>query len=119
MQKNYRLIVPDLRGFGASTHPGDVESSGTMADMVSDLACILGQIPSKGKTVCIGHDWGAQVCWEAARMRPDLFQAVAGSVVPYIAAAGAFMPIEQVAQVVPKLAYQVRWVDITLSWKFF
>ena len=28
------------------------------------------------------HDWGAQVCWEAARMRPDIFEAVAAAVVP-------------------------------------
>ena len=31
---------------------------------------------------CIGHDWGSQVCWEAARARPDLVEAVAGVVVP-------------------------------------
>lgn len=106
-EKNYRLIIPDLRGFGASTHPGDVESSGTMADMVEDLACILRQASPKHKVVCIGHDWGSQVCWEAARMRPDLIQAVAGVVVPYIPAAGPFMPIEQVAQFIPKLSYQM------------
>ena len=28
------------------------------------------------------HDWGAQVCWEAARQRPDIFNAVSGIVVP-------------------------------------
>ncbi|GJJ13136.1 hypothetical protein Clacol_007386 [Clathrus columnatus] len=106
LAKNYRLIIPNLRGFGASTHPGDIESSSTMADMVSDLACILGLASPKSKAVCIGHDWGAQICWEAARMRPDLIEAVAGAVVPYIAAAGPFMPIEQVALAVPKLAYQ-------------
>lgn len=34
------------------------------------------------KAVCIGHDWGAQICYEAARMRPDLFEGVVGAVIP-------------------------------------
>jgi hypothetical protein len=30
----------------------------------------------------LSHDWGAQLCYEAARMRPDIFTAVVGSVIP-------------------------------------
>lgn len=40
-KRDYRIIAPDLRGFGASTHPGDVRSSGAMPDLVGDLLCIL------------------------------------------------------------------------------
>ena len=106
--KDYHLIIPDLRGFGASTHPGDVQTSGTMADMVSDLACVLEDARVSHEVVCVGHDWGAQICWEAARMRPDLIEAVAGAVVPYISAAGPFTPVEQLSVVFPRLSYQVR-----------
>lgn len=28
------------------------------------------------------HDWGSQVCYEAARMRPDIFKAVVGLCIP-------------------------------------
>lgn len=35
--------------------------------------------------IVTSHDWGAQVCWEAARMRPDIFEAVAAAVVPVCA----------------------------------
>lgn len=28
------------------------------------------------KGVCVGNDFGAQVCWEAGRSRPDRFTAV-------------------------------------------
>lgn len=97
-QQDYHLLIPDTRGFGGSTHPGDVESSGTMGDFVGDLACIL-EDRKVSKAVCIGyvrksclclswsetllrHDWGSQICWEAARMRPDLFEAAVGVVVP-------------------------------------
>jgi soluble epoxide hydrolase/lipid-phosphate phosphatase len=77
-----------------------------MADMVSDLACIMQDAEIQTAT-CVGHDWGSQVCWEAARMRPDLIEAVAGAVVPYIAAAGPFTPVEQLSVLLPRLTYQV------------
>jgi hypothetical protein len=32
--------------------------------------------------LALRHDWGSQVCYEAARMRPDIFTAVIGAVVP-------------------------------------
>jgi pimeloyl-ACP methyl ester carboxylesterase len=41
LQEDYRVIAPSLRGFGGSTHPGDVQSSGTVFDAVGDLLCIL------------------------------------------------------------------------------
>jgi soluble epoxide hydrolase/lipid-phosphate phosphatase len=32
--------------------------------------------------VCVGNDFGAQVCWEAGRMRPDRFIGVFNVAVP-------------------------------------
>jgi pimeloyl-ACP methyl ester carboxylesterase len=49
--------------------------------MVGDLVCIL-ENAGVSKAVCVGHDWGSQICYEAARMRPDLFEAVIGAVIP-------------------------------------
>jgi pimeloyl-ACP methyl ester carboxylesterase len=49
--------------------------------MVGDLVCIL-ENAGASKAVCVGHDWGAQICYEAARMRPELFEAVIGGVIP-------------------------------------
>ncbi|KAF7984325.1 hypothetical protein HWV62_15319 [Athelia sp. TMB] len=105
-QDKYHIVAPDLRGFGASTHPGDVQSSGTMGDLVGDLVCILEHAEVKS-AVCVGHDWGAQVCHSAARMRPDIFTAVAGLVLPYIPSAGPFIPIAKLVPMFPKLAYNL------------
>lgn len=80
-EKEYHLLVPDLRGFASSTHPGDVEASGTMGDMVGDMVCVLDRAGVR-QAICVGHDWGSQVCWEAARRRPDRFEAVIGVSVP-------------------------------------
>jgi soluble epoxide hydrolase / lipid-phosphate phosphatase len=54
LQGDYRLIIPDIRGFGASTHPGDVQSSGSMPDLVGDVMCIL-RYASVSKAVVIGQ----------------------------------------------------------------
>lgn len=54
LQDEYRLIVPSIRGFGASTHPGDVQSSGSIPDVVGDLMCIL-QKAGVSQAVVIGH----------------------------------------------------------------
>ncbi|KAJ7031156.1 alpha/beta-hydrolase [Mycena alexandri] len=106
LKEDYRLIVPDLRGFGESTHPGDLRGSGTMPDMVGDLACIL-ESAGISSAICVGHDWGSQVCYEAARMRPDLFHGVVGAAIPYIPSTGGFFPIERLVVVLPKLNYQL------------
>lgn len=83
-QSNYRLIIPDLRGFGDSSHPGDVQASGSHADIISDLICVLDDATVE-KAVCIGHDWGSQLCYESARMRPDRIEGVVGAVLPVCA----------------------------------
>ncbi|KAJ7886170.1 Alpha/Beta hydrolase protein [Mycena olivaceomarginata] len=86
-KEDYHLVVPDLRGFGESTHPGDVRSSGTIPDMHAGIS----------SAVCVGHDWGTQICYEAARMRPDL----------YLPSASDFVPVEHLVVALPKLSYQL------------
>ncbi|TFY76836.1 hypothetical protein EWM64_g7177 [Hericium alpestre] len=127
-QDDYRLIIPDLRGFGSSTHPGDVKSSGTMFDLVGDLLCIL-KDAKVAQTVCVGyvllrsmsvacsiqtrllqsrsHDWGCQICFEAGRSRPDVFNAIIGLTIPYLPSAGHYMPIKALIQQLPRLSYTV------------
>ncbi|KAF8515778.1 Alpha/Beta hydrolase protein [Hysterangium stoloniferum] len=109
---SYSLVIPNLRGFGASTHPGDVQASGAIHDMTADLACIL-RDAQVGTVTCIGHDWGAQICWEMARARPDIVEAVAGAVVPYLPSAGPFTPTEALVALLPHLSYQVYFAKET------
>ncbi|KAH9007170.1 alpha/beta-hydrolase [Lactarius hatsudake] len=111
-KSDYRLIVPDTRGFGASTHPGDVQSSGSFPDLVGDLMCILRQA-GVSQAVVIGHDWGSQLAYEAARERPDVFTAVVGISVPYLPSAGPPVPISSLVQEFPHLAYQVYFAEHT------
>lgn len=55
IQHDYHLVIPDLRGFGSSTHPGEVKGSGTMYDLVGDLKCILDDVKTTSESViCVG-----------------------------------------------------------------
>ncbi|TFK24235.1 alpha/beta-hydrolase [Coprinopsis marcescibilis] len=104
--KDHRLIVPNLRGFGDSGHPGDVRSSGTMGDFVGDLVCIL-EAAGVSHAICMGHDWGAAICYEAVRSRPDIFVGAVGAAIPYVPAHGPFLPISALTSQLPKLTYQL------------
>jgi pimeloyl-ACP methyl ester carboxylesterase len=76
----YRVVAPDMRGFGGTTILDDPEASTifhTVGDMVA-LVTALGET----QAAIIGHDWGAPVAWHAAMFRPDMFKAVAGLSVP-------------------------------------
>ncbi|KAF9653905.1 alpha/beta-hydrolase [Thelephora ganbajun] len=110
-KNDYRVVVVDVRGMGASGHPGDVEGSSSTGDFVDDLVCVLKHAEVAGKSVCIGHDWGSSICWEAGRARPDIFSGVISLAVPYLASAGPYTPIEAFLKTFPRLTYQVYFRD--------
>uniref|UniRef100_H3GNJ8 AB hydrolase-1 domain-containing protein n=1 Tax=Phytophthora ramorum TaxID=164328 RepID=H3GNJ8_PHYRM len=56
LQSTYRLIVPDLRGFGQSSTPQNVEAYGAK-NVTNDLAALLDGLNIE-KAVFAGHDWG-------------------------------------------------------------
>ena len=78
----YRAIAPDMRGYGGSSAPED-PTLYTPFQTVGDLIGLLDalQVPS---ATLVGHDWGANVAWNAAMMRPDRFTAVFCLAVPYV-----------------------------------
>jgi pimeloyl-ACP methyl ester carboxylesterase len=77
----FRAIAPDMRGYGKSDAPEAIDQY-TIFHLVGDLVGLLDalEIPS---AVIVGHDWGATIAWQAARLRPDRFRAVACLSVPY------------------------------------
>ncbi len=70
----FRAIALDMRGYGESSAPGDVEEY-TPYQTVGDLVAILDAVGAR-TAVIVGHDFGANVAWNAAMMRPDRFTAV-------------------------------------------
>jgi pimeloyl-ACP methyl ester carboxylesterase len=64
----YRVIAPDLRGFGASSKPTDIGAYAAPAQ-VGDVVGVLDalQIP---RAHVVGHDWGAAIAWMTAAFAP-------------------------------------------------
>jgi pimeloyl-ACP methyl ester carboxylesterase len=91
VEAGYRVCVPDVRGYGNSDAPGAV-SAYAMEVMTRDFLG-LAQALSDEPAVIVGHDWGAPLAWNTARLFPEQFRAVAGLSVPY-APPGDVAPID-------------------------
>ena len=62
----YRVIVPDLRGFGASGKPADVDAYSAPC-LVGDVVAVLDAL-AVPRAHLVGHDWGAAVGWMVAAL---------------------------------------------------
>jgi pimeloyl-ACP methyl ester carboxylesterase len=68
----FQLVVPDLRGFGASAKPATGYDAATMA---ADLAALGDHLGLRDVTV-IGHDWGAVFAYAYAATTPAQVRAL-------------------------------------------
>jgi pimeloyl-ACP methyl ester carboxylesterase len=78
----YRAVAPDMRGFGRSSAPDEVEAYG-IVELCSDVAGLLDEIGAE-KAAIAGHDWGATVAWHFALIHPERTACVAGVSVPLV-----------------------------------
>ncbi len=105
----YRVAVPDVRGYGGSDKPHEIEAY----DMASMTADMVGLIVALGEeqAVVIGHDWGAPIAWNTALLHPGKVRAVAGLSVPYTGPGPA--PFIEVAKQVykDKFFYQIYFQE--------
>ena len=67
--KGYRVIAPDLRGFGDSDRPEGVEAY-SLINTLADLSMLLDHLEVKDTHV-VGHDFGAAAAWGFAAFAPD------------------------------------------------
>jgi pimeloyl-ACP methyl ester carboxylesterase len=77
----FHAVAPDMRGYGKSDRPEAIDQY-TIFHLVGDLVGLLDalEVPT---AVIVGHDWGAGIAWQAARLRPDRFRAVVALSVPF------------------------------------
>ena len=81
MANGYRVITPDLRGFGRSERPAEVRSYG-LQNVVGDVRALLDLLEVPAAHV-VGHDWGAAVAWFTAIMCPDRVRTLTSISVPH------------------------------------
>jgi pimeloyl-ACP methyl ester carboxylesterase len=80
-QAGYRAAAIDVRGYGRSSAPQEIEAYG-MLHHVNDNLGVLEAL-AQPSAVIVGHDWGAPIAANSALLRPDVFTAVALLSVPY------------------------------------
>jgi pimeloyl-ACP methyl ester carboxylesterase len=74
-EQGFRTITPDLRGFGESDKPDDVEAYALKSTVV-DMLAVLGAL-GVDKTAVVAHDWGAAAAWGLAAFVPDKVERLA------------------------------------------
>jgi pimeloyl-ACP methyl ester carboxylesterase len=60
----FRLIMPDLRGFGESDRPQDVADYATDT-LIADIFALADAL-GIDRFALVGHDWGGAIAWAAA-----------------------------------------------------
>lgn len=75
----YRVVCPDLKGFGRSDAPSKGYDPATLADEISQLIQELGA----KKAVLVGHDWGGAVALSTAFRHPGRVRALISASAPF------------------------------------
>ncbi|KUF99582.1 Bifunctional epoxide hydrolase 2 [Phytophthora nicotianae] len=103
LSKTYRVIAPDLRGFGRSSIPQTVEGYGTKK-VTEDLTGLLDflNIP---RAVFVGHDWGAVITWRMCMFHPERVIAVCSVCTPYMPPSGVYVDTDTLVRAVPQFSY--------------
>lgn len=65
----HRVLVPDLRGYGGSDRPADLEAY-AMTHLVADVRGLL-DAQGVDRAAVVGHDWGAVLAWAFQRAHPE------------------------------------------------
>ncbi len=103
----YRVAAMDVRGYGQSSRPEAIAAY-TIAELASDAAAVITELSPDAPAILFGHDWGAPVVWNTARLSPDLVKAVAGMSVVYIPST-AGDPMELWNAVYPDRFFYMRY----------
>ncbi|KAE8221602.1 hypothetical protein CF326_g8528 [Tilletia indica] len=126
----FRLIVPDLLGYGRTSSP--TRAQGRLAEfgmrsMSVDLAGLLdhakagvgasvgapkwGGGETGGKVVVVAHDWGAGLAWKFVSVFPERVLGVATICVPYMSPTSMSVPLNIVVEMLPNFGYQAFFAD--------
>lgn len=103
--REYRVVVPDLRGHGQSDAP---YTRYTMQELVADLYAITQYLHLPDRFELIGHSFGGSICVEYASAHPEQIDHLV-----LIATAGEY-PIPKAAA----MAYRLPTAILRPVWKY-
>ena len=82
-EAGFRVIAPDLRGYGGTDAPEDVDSY-TMSNLCEDLVGICDEL-GFDKAAVVGHDYGGTLAWQFALRHPERTERVVSLNTPWLA----------------------------------
>lgn len=80
-QAGYRAVALDMRGYGRSSRPREVEAYG-YDSLSADVLAVLDHFDA-ADAVLLGHDFGANLTWHMAVHYPQRLRGIAPLCVPY------------------------------------
>lgn len=89
--RGFAVAAMDVRGYGGSSKPTEIAAY-RMTELAADAAAVIDQLGG-GTAIVFGHDWGAPIAYNTARLHPARVRAIAGLSVPY-APIGEHDPLE-------------------------
>lgn len=78
----YRVVAPDLRGYGASDKVGPYD----LDTIVSDVCALIESFGAEKPVRIVGHDWGGATAWHLASTRPEFCERLVAINCPHPAA---------------------------------
>jgi pimeloyl-ACP methyl ester carboxylesterase len=69
VEAGFRVIVPDLRGYGRSDKPASVDAY-RAGRLLGDIIGVLDHTSAERAHI-VGHDWGASLAWALAILTPE------------------------------------------------
>ena len=103
LAKRFRVVAPDLRGYGRSEKPRGIDAYRTPV-LADDIAALIHEFGTERAHV-VGHDWGGGVAWSLAILRPEVVNRLAVLNCPHPA--------------IMQRALRSNWTQIRKSWYIF
>src|SRR6185369_16246700 len=82
----FRVVAPDLRGYGESDKPGGVAAY-ALTELVADVAGLVAAFDARD-AIIVAHDWGGGIAWQFAMDRPELTRKLVVMNCPHLAIFG-------------------------------
>jgi len=73
LSRDFRLVIPDLRGFGGSDKP--VAGYGARST-AADLYGLIRHFCGRKRARVAGHDWGGYMAWALAYLEPECLERI-------------------------------------------
>ena len=80
-EKGYTVAAIDVRGYGGSSKPYEVEAY-SMRELTKDVIGVIDALDFE-KAILIGHDWGGPIVWNTAILNEKRISAVLALSVPF------------------------------------